>query len=90
MLTQYPEQLTPRESITMEYEKERANKEMEFGLRMKELEIEAQKLDIKIGSIFRIPIFILKLPVLIILSIAYIVHIITKTEPSENFWRLLK
>lgn len=90
MLTQLPDQFTPRELETMRYESERADKEMAYGLKMKELDIEVQKLETKFSSLLRIPITIVKLPLLILMGIAYIVHAIVKIEPSQDFWKLLK
>lgn len=90
MLQQAPDKLTPREAEMMRYDKEQAEAQMAYGLKMKELDIEAQKLDIKLVNLFRIPIIIIKLPIYIILAIAYVVHVITGKEPSDNFWSLLK
>lgn len=90
MLTQYGESFTPREIETMRYEAERADKEMAYGMEMKKLDIELQKLEAKWSSWLRIPITIIKLPLYILMGIGYITHAIRKTEPSDNFWKLLK
>lgn len=84
-----PEQFTPREAETMRYEAERADKEMAFGMEMKKLDIEVQKIEAKWSVLLKIPIIIVKLPLLILLGIGYIIHAIRKIEPSENFWKLL-
>jgi hypothetical protein len=83
-------QLTPKEAEIMRYDAEREDKQMAYGMRMKELDIEVQKLEQKWNTLLRIPILIIKLPLLCILGIAYIVHAIVKVAPSEDFWRLLK
>ena len=90
MLVPERDSFTPREAETMRYEAERADKEMAYGLKMKELDIEVQKLEARFTSLLRIPIIIIKLPVLVFFGIAYIVHAFMKIEPSESFWKLLK
>lgn len=90
MLINEPTTFTPREIETMRYESERADKEMAYGLELKKMDIELQKLEAKWSTLLRIPITIVKLPILILFGIAYIVHAIVKIEPSENFWKLLK
>lgn len=74
----------------MEYEKEEAALSREFGLRMKELDIEVQKLESKWSALLRIPITIIKLPVYVLFGIAYIVAVARKQEPSDNFWNFLR
>lgn len=87
---QQPESFTPRELETMRYEKEQADAQMAYGLKIKELEIELQKLESRWAAWLRLPALIIKLPLLLVMGIAYIVHAITRIEPSENFWNLLK
>lgn len=88
--TQAPEQLTPREAEVMRYEEAQADKQMAYGLQMKELDIKVQTLESKWAAWLRLPGLILRLPLLVILGIGYIVHAIKGTEPSDNFWNLLK
>lgn len=90
MLINEPNSFSPRELETMRYEAERADKEMAYGMDMKKMDIEVQKLETKFSSLLRIPIIIIKLPLLLLLGVAYITHSIKGTEPSENFWKLLK
>lgn len=90
MLQQAPEMLTPRESVIMEYEKEEARLAREFEIRMKELDIQTQKLDIKWASWLRIPILLIKLPVYILFGFAFIVTSITKYELPKDFWEFLR
>lgn len=90
MLLNEPNSFTPREMEQMRYEAERADKEMSYGMDMKRMDIEVQKLETKFSTLLRIPIVIIKLPLLILLGIAYIAHSIKGTEPSDNFWKLLK
>lgn len=90
MLTSLPDQLTPREAEQMRHDAEREDAQMAYGTKMKELDIELQKLESKWAAWLRLPSLVLKLPLLILLGIAYIVHVITGNEPSDNFYNLLK
>lgn len=87
---QLPEQLTPREAETMRYEEEQEKRQMEYGAAMKDKDIELQKLESKWSAWLRIPITIIKMPFLIILALAYVVHAVRGIEPSDNYWNLLK
>lgn len=84
------DQLTPREAYIYEYEKDQEIRNLDFTERMKDKDIELQRLQAKWSAWLRIPLIIVKLPLLIILALAYIVHAIRGIEPSENFWNLLK
>lgn len=83
-------ELSPREHILLEHEKEEGRLAREHALNMKRLDIEAQKLEAQWSSWLKIPLTIIKLPVYILFGIGYICNVLTKQEPSENFWKLLK
>jgi len=85
-----PDQLTPREAVIMENEKEAEIRQMDYGRDMAKLDIEVRKIEARFSAWLRIPLMIIRLPLLVILGIAYIVHAIRGIEPSENFWKLLK
>lgn len=84
------EVLTPRESILMEADKEEGRLTREHAVTMKKLDIEAAKLETKWNILFKIPLTVIKLPVYIVFSIAYIAAVIKGTEPTEEFWKFLK
>lgn len=90
MLTPTPEQISPRESFIMQHEAEEEAKNREFGIRMKELDIQQQKLEARWSSWLKIPLTVIKLPVFCIMALGYVVNAIRKIEPSENFWKMLK
>lgn len=83
-------EMTAREREEYEQSKEMFEKQSEHAVRIKELELEAVRLESKATVWFRIPVLIIKLPVFLILGLGYIVHAIRKTEPSERFWNFLK
>lgn len=89
MLLPNNDQITPREQFTMEYEKEQIATQMAHQKEMRLLELEVMKLEAKWSSWLKLPITIIKLPVLIVMAIGYCIAIARKHEPSDNFWRFL-
>lgn len=94
------EQLTPREHLLLEHEKDEHRLSREHAVRMKELEIqlardkyqaqiELKRLEAKWSSLLRLPVIILKLPLHIVLALGYLLSVIRKQEPSKSFWTLL-
>lgn len=92
-------QLSPRESMLMEHDTEERRLGREHAVRIKELElelarenhranIELKKLEAKWSSWLKIPVLIIKLPVLILLSFGYWLDSIRGSEPSKDFWKL--
>lgn len=101
MAIQESVELTPREHIIMENERDEARLVREYNVRIKELElavqrdrnqaaIELKKLEAKWSSWLRLPALIIKLPVLFLFGIAYVVSVITRTSHSKDFWTFLK
>lgn len=100
MLTAENTQLTPRESVVMERDTEELRLAREHAIRMKHLEIEAAKeeyaaqlelerLKSKWATWLRLPVIILKLPLFVLLGLAYICSMFTKKEMPKRFWDLL-
>lgn len=94
------DQLTPREHVLMENERDEARLTREHAITVKQLElaikrednqskIELKKLEAKWSSLLRLPSLIIRLPILFILSIAYIISVIRKQEPPKSFWSSL-
>lgn len=84
------ETLTPRELMEYEQHKEMFQAEAEYRLALKDKELDLARLEGKWASWLKIPATIVKLPVYIILAVAYCIAVARKTEVSEDFWRLLK
>lgn len=80
-------QLSPQE---MAYEREMFDKQTAFQLEVKKLELEVAKIEAKWASWLKLPSQIIKLPLYVLLGIAYIVSMITKKEVPPAFWDLLK
>lgn len=93
-------ELTPKEHMLMEYEKEQNALNREYTVRLKELEIELKReenkakielkhLESKWASWLRLPSLLLKLPMLVVMSLAYVVAVAKKYDPPKKFWELL-
>lgn len=89
-MIQKHDQVTPRETMLHEWQKEEFVMQSEHATKMKQLEIEHLKLESKISAWYKLPITIIKLPLHLLLGAGYIVHTIRKTEPSDKFWEYLK
>lgn len=74
----------------MDREREQEKEQIAYGIEMKKMDIELAKLEAKWSAWLRLPSLIIRLPLLIILGIAYLIHAKKGIEPSDNFWRLLK
>jgi hypothetical protein len=94
-------ELTPREHLLMEHEAEQARLTREYSLTTKQLEleitreknraaIELKRLEAKWNTWLRLPALVIKLPVFLVLGVAYIVAVIRKVEPPKEFWGYLK
>jgi hypothetical protein len=84
------ETLTQRELMEYEQHKEMFRLEAEFRMSEKEKEIELARLEAKWASWLKIPLVLIKLPVYLILALAYCIAVARKAEVPEDFWKLLK
>lgn len=95
------QELSPKEWQLMENDKEERRETFEHSVTIKRLELELEKekhqaeLDIKLAEAkwsawLSLPKYILRLPLLLFFGIGYIVHSIRKTQPSKEFWEILR
>lgn len=89
-MIQSSEVITPREQVLMEHEKEQMREARAHELRMKELDIEVQKLEARVSSWLRLPIIIIKLPVYMIMAVAFCIMAARNREASQNFWNWIR
>jgi hypothetical protein len=93
-------ELSPREHILMENERDENRLLREHAETIKRLEIELQRekdqaeielrrLEAKWSSWLSLPKTVIKLPVYVLLGFGYIVLCIRKQKPTEAFWRFL-
>lgn len=84
------EQITPREYSTWEHEKEMWTLQADHQARMKDKDIELQKLEAKWGSWLRVPLVIITLPVRVLFVIPLTVYAVTHQEVPEFYQRFLR
>jgi len=82
--------MTPREKEEFEQEFKIAQKQADYGLKVKQLELEIKKIEVKWQQVFRVPFAIISLPVRLIMAFAVPISAITKKELPESFWNYLK
>jgi len=90
MLQQGNGDLSEREAFLATHEREMADMQFAHAKAMKDKEITLAKLEAKWASWLSIPLRIIKLPVAILLGVAYIVSMFTKHEVEEDFWNWLR
>lgn len=90
MAIQVLDKLTPREYEMFNQRKEMFELEAQQALAVKRMEIEVAKLEAKWSSLLRLPIFLLKLPVLVILAIGFCIAVARGKELSSSFWAYMK
>lgn len=94
-------EITPREMVLMEAEKEANRAAMDHAIAIKSLElnlarenntaeIKLKELEAKWNTWLKIPIQIIKLPLYVLLGIAYVCSMFTKKEMPRAFWKLLE
>lgn len=84
------ENMTPRESQQFAWDKEMFEKQAEHAIRIKELEIEATKLESKIVAWFKLPLYVLRLPVSVFLVLVLGIYAIRGIEPPKELVELIK
>lgn len=84
------DQITPREYETWRHDQEAWEAQAAHQVELKKLDIEVQKLEAKWTALFRIPVLIVKLPVLMILGVAFCIAVARKHELSESFWNYMR
>lgn len=73
----------------MRYEEMMFDKQAEFNIKIKEMELEITKLEAKWSSWLNLPKTIIKLPVYCLMAIGYIISSIRNHEVSKDFWNFL-
>lgn len=84
------DEMSAREYTQHEWDKESWEKQAEHAIRIKQLDIEADKISARWNVLFRIPILIIKLPVLMILAVAFCIAVGRKQELSSSFWDYMR
>ncbi len=82
-------EITNRELVEYDQHKEMFDKQAEFELEKKKLEIQHLNIESKIGAWFRLPVTIVKMPLYLLVGLALIVYAIRGIEPPENLLNLV-
>lgn len=82
--------ISAAESTRHSWDEETARLAREHDLAVRKLELEVMKQDQRWGSLLKIPITIIMLPVYFVLGLGFIAAMITKTEPGESFWSIIR
>lgn len=90
MAIQTRQTLSPREYEEYNMRKEFFELQAQHELAVKEKELEVMRLEAKWSSWMKIPLTIIKLPVLLLFGIAQIVAVARKYELPEAYWRFIK
>jgi len=84
-------ELSPREREQQKHEKDMYQLQADHSLELKKLEYEIVKLDTKFSNWIKIPLTLVKLPLLILLGMGFIIGSFREDyEPGQSFWDLLK
>lgn len=94
-------ELSPKEHMMMEYQKDEARLGREHAITIKRLdielakeknsaEIELKKLEAKWSSWLRLPSMIIKWPLYVFFGVGYVVDCIKGNDPTNNFWKFIK
>lgn len=90
-MRQLNEELSAREYEEYRQQVEMFEKQSAHTKEMKLLELEVMKIEARWNAWFKIPLMIIKLPVLCLLAVGFIVGSIHEDyEPGQSFWNLLK
>lgn len=83
-------EMTPRERQLYDQEREMFELQAINAKELKELDIKASIIEAKITSWFRLPVLIVKLPVMLVMAVGYCIAVARGKEPSDKFWQYMK
>ena len=86
----FRDEITQRQFTEHEWEVDMFERQANLQLKLKELDIEASKLEAKIVSWFRIPLVLITLPVRILFVIPFCIYVAKGKDIPEQFWALLR
>lgn len=86
----FRETITPREYELHQWEVDMFEKQAAHAVQLKELDIQAAKLEAKISSWFKVPLYLLMLPVRVLLVIPLCIYAARKHEVPEALWALFR
>lgn len=89
-MRQMHDEISPREWAEWNHDKEVWEAQAAHQVHLKQLELDLARLEAKWSSWLRIPVTIIKLPILLVMSLAYCLSIGFGRELPEDFWRFMR
>lgn len=83
-------EMTSRDYTQHEWEVQEFEMQAKHQIQLKQLDIQASKLEAKITSWFRLPLTVITLPVRILFIIPLSIYAAKGKEVPEEFWRFLR
>lgn len=83
-------ELTARERAQMDHDKDMFALQANHVKEVKAMELEIARTEAKWTNILRLPLTLIRVPLLIVFGIAYCIAMVRDKEPSEDFWRLMR
>jgi hypothetical protein len=90
MIERGAEQVSPAEFERHQWRVDEFEKSAAHAVEMKKLELEGERIAAKITAWFKLPLYLIKLPVMFVMAFGAMVALARGKELSENFWRFLK
>lgn len=84
------ETLTAREREELNWEKEAARLQIDHAEKMKAIEYEVRRLEVKWTQVFRLPMMVVLLPVKLVMSLAIPISVITKKDLPAAYWEFMR
>ena len=82
-------EMSSREREEFEQEKEIAILQGDYQLKYREMDLEIKRLEMKWTQVFRLPAFIILLPVKLIAALGLLGYAVRKSSPPEKYWEFL-
>ena len=83
-------EMTGREYEQHQWDVEERERTIAFQLQLKQMDIELAKVEARWSTWLRLPVLLIKLPVMLVLAFGYCVGIVIKKEPPEQFWKFMR
>lgn len=90
VLPEKRETLTARERAELDWEKEATKLQVAYAEKVKEMDLEVRRIEVKWTQIFRLPQVIILVPVKLVMSLAIPISVITKKELPKEFWEFMR
>lgn len=84
------EQVSPAEFERHQWKIDEFDKQASHAVQMKTLELEGDRLAAKITAWFKLPLYLIKLPVMLIMGVGAAITLARGKELSDKFWQFLR